>query len=279
WAPLAARRTPCEVFVGIQSGFSPPGAAAKYDYTARRAALRRTWVLLARAQGLVVRFVMGHSPDAALEAAVAAEEEAHGDFLRLDMEEAYADLPRKTVAFLQAVMRAYAPRYVLKVDDDVYLRPSNLMSALAQWSRLEADYVGCMKQGEVFSAPNFRWFEPQHALLGGHYFTHAWGSVYALSGAAAQQLLDLPLASLRHFANEDVTVGAWMLALNATHYDDRRLCAETCKPGAVAVYDFPTCAGLCDPAPSLDRLHASEDCLRQDDHAPWPSLIRFRRGV
>ena len=32
---------------------------------------------------------------------------------------------------------------------------------------------------------------------------------------------------------------------------------------AVAVYDYPTCPGLCDPATSLPRLHADQvDLLR-----------------
>jgi len=58
----------------------------------------------------------------------------------------------------------------------------------------------------------------------------------------------------------DVTVGGWMLAMNVTHLDDRRMCDEHCGPATVAVYDIPQCAGLCDAPKSLPLLHADPKC-------------------
>ena len=58
----------------------------------------------------------------------------------------------------------------------------------------------------------------------------------------------------------DVTVGGWMLAMNVTHLDDRRMCEESCGPATVAVYDIPHCAGLCDAPKSLPLLYASPAC-------------------
>lgn len=51
-----------------------------------------------------------------------------------------------------------------------------------------------------------------------------------------------------------------MLALNVTHFDDRRLCQPQCSAHSIGVYDFPACAGLCDPLASLPSLHSSADC-------------------
>lgn len=63
-----------------------------------------------------------------------------------------------------------------------------------------------MKTGTVFRDQNLRWFEPQHALIGGEsYFTHAWGSIYVLSGHAAKTLALVSSAvpnGLRFFNNE-----------------------------------------------------------------------------
>jgi galactosylxylosylprotein 3-beta-galactosyltransferase len=68
---------------------------------------------------------------------------------------------------------------------------------------IAADYVGCMKTGQIIKSPRYRWYEPQHALLGGNnYFTHAWGSLYVLSGRVAADLAAMRDGSLRHFANE-----------------------------------------------------------------------------
>lgn len=143
------------------------------------------------------------------------------------------------------------------------------------------DYIGCFKTGQIIKSRRYRWFEPQHVLLGGQgYFAHAWGSAYVLSGRAATDLAAQRPGALRHFANEgapgasarlrrqraqsvlrharvrfrapgitvsprlpcphaDVTIGAWLLAFNATHWDDRRLCETNCTESSVAVYDIP----------------------------------------
>lgn len=264
-----ARRPKVLAVVGIQTGFTADRSSAKYDYAARRAALRATWVPptqaaldeLQRRERIVVRFVIGHSPDAAAESAFAAEEAAHGGMLRLPLVEGYGGLPAKTVAFLRAATRAWDAEYVVKVDDDVYFRLDHLPHAIAQWRSIRADYVGCMKTGQIIKSPRYRWFEPQHVLLGGgSYFTHAWGSVYVLSGQVAADLAAVRDGSLRHFANEDVTIGSWMLAFNVTHYDDRRLCETNCTESSLAAYDIPVCAGLCDAAAQLPSLHASAAC-------------------
>lgn len=64
-----------------------------------------------------------------------------------------------------------------------------------------------MKQGQVTRDAHMKWYEPQHALLSDSYFTHSWGSMYALSGRAAKLLTLLPAQALRRFENEDVTIG------------------------------------------------------------------------
>ena len=78
-----------------------------------------------------------------------------------------------------------------------------------------------MKHGTVFTKPNLKWHEPQHRLLGSEYFLHAWGPAYVLSGPIARTIAAVPAELLRAFANEDVSVGAWLLAFNARHFDDR----------------------------------------------------------
>lgn len=72
--------------------------------------------------------------------------------------------------------------------------------------RIPADYIGCMKTGSVFRDAGLRWYEPQHSLIGGkNYFTHAWGSIYVLSGHAAKTLAlvsSVVPEGLRFFNNE-----------------------------------------------------------------------------
>jgi hypothetical protein len=81
-----------------------------------------------------------------------------------------------------------------------------------------ADYVGCMKTGVVIKTPRQRWYEPQHAVLGGSdssYFTHAWGPIYVVSGRVAEDLAALRPGSLRFFNNEGNACGFVFAPLGA----------------------------------------------------------------
>lgn len=52
----------------------------------------------------------------------------------LSVQEQYNSLTNKTVAFLRAVTSHYSPRYIVKADDDVYLRVDRLPYAIKQWT-------------------------------------------------------------------------------------------------------------------------------------------------
>nr|KAJ0197988.1 hypothetical protein LSAT_V11C700348570 [Lactuca sativa] len=45
----------------------------------------------------------------------------------------------------------------------------------------------------------------------------------------------------RMFSNEDVTIGAWMLAMNVNHEENHQLCQTECTPTSIAVWDLPKC--------------------------------------
>ena len=47
------------------------------------------------------------------------------------------------------------------------------------------------------------------------------------------------------FSNEDVTIGAWMLAMNVHHENNLELCSKECTETSIAVWDIPKCSGLC----------------------------------
>lgn len=46
------------------------------------------------------------------------------------------------------------------------------------------------------------------------------------------------------FSNEDVTIGAWMLAMNVNHEHNHALCEPDCTPSSIAVWDIPQCSGF-----------------------------------
>ncbi|KAI7743714.1 hypothetical protein M8C21_014980, partial [Ambrosia artemisiifolia] len=70
----------------------------------------------------------------------------------------------------------------------------------------------------------------------------------------------LQTLNFRMFRNEDVTIGAWMLAMNVKHEINRQLCQPECTPTSIAVWDIPKCSGLCNPEKKLLELHQMKRC-------------------
>ena len=120
------------------------------------------------------------------------------------MQECYTCLPQKTLAFLEMVAHNYYADWVIKMDDDVYLSYHRLRLAIMQWSRMHADYVGCMKHGIVHGDPKSKWFEPAQLLIGREYHMNAYGSIYVLNGRVIDDVVIPNKERLRLLANEGV---------------------------------------------------------------------------
>ncbi|KAJ0989353.1 hypothetical protein J5N97_007709 [Dioscorea zingiberensis] len=252
-------------FVGIQTGFRSVG---------RRRSLRKTWfpsdrqglIRLEEATGLAFRFVIGKTNDQRKMAALQTEVQEYDDFMLLDIEEQYSNLPYKTLAFFKAAYALFDADFYVKADDDIYLRPDRLSLLLAKERSNPQTYLGCLKKGPVFTDPKFKWYEPLSYLLGKEYFLHAYGPLYALSADVVASLVALrnsrQVNCFRMFSNEDVTIGAWMLAMNVNHEHNHALCEPDCTPSSIAVWDIPQCSGLCNPESKLLLLHQREICSR-----------------
>jgi hypothetical protein len=223
---------------------------------------------LEQATGLAFRFVIGRNKDGDKMAEIEKEMDKYRDILRIDIEEDYNKLPYKTLAFFKAAFRLFDADFYVKADDDIYLRPDRLATLLAKERSSPRTYLGCMKKGPVFRDPNLKWYEPLGDLLGNEYFMHAYGPIYALSAEVVAGLSVLRNDSFRMFSNEDVTIGAWMLAMNVNHEDNRELCSPECTSTSIAVWDIPKCSGLCNPAQRLRELHKNYICKKSPTLPP-----------
>ena len=93
-----------------------------------------------------------------------------------------------------------------------------------------------MKSGQVLTDRRYKWFEPEYWRFGEaagaegqiNYMRHASGQIYGLSGPVAKYIgRNGPI--LHRFANEDVTLGAWLVGLEITHVDERRMCCDSAE--------------------------------------------------
>ncbi|KAK1401339.1 hypothetical protein POM88_000944 [Heracleum sosnowskyi] len=107
--------------IGISTAFS---SRKRIDY------VRATWMQqgeklkkLEDEKGIIMRFVIGHSATSGgiLDRAIEAEEQKHGDFLRMDHVEGYLELSTKTKIYFATVVALWDADFYVKVDDDVHV--------------------------------------------------------------------------------------------------------------------------------------------------------------
>ncbi|KAG6535814.1 hypothetical protein ZIOFF_000843 [Zingiber officinale] len=263
-------------FVGIQTGFGSVG---------RRWAIRQTWLpadrqgllRLEEATGLAFRFVIGKTKDKSKMAALQTEVNEYDDFMLIDIEEEYSNLPYKTLAFFKAAFALYDSDFYVKADDDIYLRPDRLSLLLAKERPTTQTYLGCMKKGPVFTDPHLKWLVRAtitpawdrilSSCLWSHICTFSRCGVEL--GCTEKQQASYKNSdaenfgstiNFRMFSNEDVTIGSWMLAMNVNHENNLALCEPDCSSSSIAVWDIPRCSGLCNPEVKMLQLHKKEIC-------------------
>ncbi|CAD6342938.1 unnamed protein product [Miscanthus lutarioriparius] len=242
---------------------------------ARRAALRATWfppnpegiVSLEHGTGLSFRFVTRRLKDKDKMEDLRKEADTYHDFLFIDADEDTKP-PQKMLAFFKAAYHMFNAEFYVKANDDIYLRPDRLAALLAKERPQHKTYIGCMKKGPVVNDPNMKWYESSWELLGNEYFMHASGSLYALSSEVVEALATAKSDSLRMFDYEDVTIGAWILAMNVKHEDNRAMCDSMCTPTSIAVWDSKKCSGTCNIADKIKQLHNTTVCSKSPTLPP-----------
>ena len=141
--------------------------------------------------------------------------------------------------FWKIAWKCYEAEYIIKVDDDKYVRLDRLPAAIGHWRTLRSDYVGCFSLGHNQDNPLFKWYDPNHNIYGhGPFaptFKYADGPFYALSGRIVRGLVSINVGLRISGSIEDYGTAAILQAFNIERYDDRRLCDSTCSFSTVAV--------------------------------------------
>lgn len=250
--------------VGINTAFSS---------RKRRDSVRATWMPQGdkrkklEEKGIIMRFVIGHSATAGgiLDKAIEAEDQKHGDFLRLKHVEGYLELSAKTKIYFSTAVALWDADFYVKVDDDVHVNIATLGTTLLRHRSKRNVYIGCMKSGPVLAQKGVRYHEPEYWKFGeegAKYFRHATGQLYAISKDLATYV-SINQHVLHKYANEDVSLGSWFIGLDVEHIDDRRLCCGTppdcewkAQAGNICVASFDwTCSGICKSVERMPEVH------------------------
>ncbi|XP_062962473.1 beta-1,3-galactosyltransferase 6 [Cynocephalus volans] len=194
----------------------------------RRSVVRSTWLSRRGGPGDVwARFAVGTGglgPEQ--RRALEREQARHGDLLLLPaLRDAYENLTAKVLAMLAWLDEHVAFEFVLKADDDSFVRLDALLAELRARdpARRRRLYWGFFSgRGRV--KPGGRWREAAWQLCD-YYLPYALGGGYVLS-ADLVRYLRLSRDYLRAWHSEDVSLGAWLAPVDVQREHDPRFDTE-----------------------------------------------------
>ena len=225
----SVRSTPTSSVVGLVG----VGILSRSNHFAQRQLLRDSWFHLESIRaGLVLpRFFVAEPADVGMRQKLAAEHSLHGDLeLLVGRPEAYDAVPHQTLAMLLHFSQNSSVLWIIKTDDDVFLRADAARQALLATSRLFPTvariYSGWMVKGAK-AHRNGKWAVTHAEYPDEYYPEYASGPTYALTSALARQIIKLHNTTGAPWIRlEDVAMGMWVAAVETSvrvhRRDDRR---------------------------------------------------------
>ena len=157
------------------------------------------------------------------------EVKAHSDIVILPtVPDTYAGLTEKVLGIASWADKNLRFNYLLKCDDDTFLRPEIILPELRDRVASRPLYWGFM-DGRHMPRKRGQWAE-KHYVLCDRYIVYAKGGAYVLSKSLVSFLsLNGPL--LARFTSEDVSVGTWLAPVNVERKHDPRFDTEYVSRG------------------------------------------------
>ena len=154
-------------------------------------------------------FVCGHYYDneSKIEGAVNNESNVYGDILRLEYTESYILLVHKTLSSLRFASKMDV-RFVLKIDDDVYLHFPRMIWWLRTASLPEKLYGGyLLTKAKPIRKPLHKWHVSKQHYNKTYFPPYCNGPFYFMSRAVVLEVLEASFTEGSSFPLEDVFIG------------------------------------------------------------------------
>lgn len=201
--------------------------------TIRRNAIRGTWLHDYSEGSLTVtsRFLVGTLGISGEELAGGLEKENANfkDLLLLpSLLDSYSNLTAKVLLGMQWAAENVQFDYVLKTDDDSYVRLERLMRVLEAMRCPENLFWGYF-MGYGFPVSTGKWKEKEWFLCP-HYLPYAMGGGYVLSQSTVSLLLRFS-HRLKMYSNEDVSMATWLAPYRLLRKHDLRFDVESVPRG------------------------------------------------
>ncbi|KAF8079621.1 hypothetical protein N665_1013s0018 [Sinapis alba] len=209
WKAPSLPQKPVELFIGILSAG---------NHFAERMAVRKSWMQqkLVRSSKVVARFFVALHARKEVNVDLKKEAEYFGDIVIVPYMDHYDLVVLKTVAICEYGVSTVAAKYIMKCDDDTFVRVDAVIQEAEKVKGRDSLYIGNIN---FYHKPlrTGKWAVTYEEWPEEYYPPYANGPGYILSYDIAKFIVeDFEQQRLRLFKMEDVSMGMWVEKFNET---------------------------------------------------------------
>ncbi|KAH0469251.1 hypothetical protein IEQ34_002483 [Dendrobium chrysotoxum] len=209
WKSGPLPQQPVELFIGILSAT---------NHFAERMAVRKTWMQYSaiKLSKVVARFFVALSPRKEVNVVLKREAEYFGDIVILPFMDRYELVVLKTVAICEFGVQNLTAAYIMKCDDDTFIRLDVVLREMNNAAGKKPLYMGNLN---LLHRPlrNGKWAVTYEEWPEDIYPPYANGPGYVISSDIARFIIAKHAnQTLRMFKMEDVSMGMWVEEFNAS---------------------------------------------------------------
>ncbi|KAM0983895.1 hypothetical protein ACFX2I_011304 [Malus domestica] len=238
-APLSPHKQ-MDLFIGVFS------TANNFK---RRMAVRRTWMQYAavRSGAVSVRFFVGLHKNQIVNEELWNEAQTYGDIQLMPFVDYYGLITWKTLAICIFGTEVVSAKFVMKTDDDAFVRVDEVLASLHRIKVNRGLLYGLINSdSRPHRSPDSKWYISNEEWPEATYPPWAHGPGYVVSNDIAKAVSQrYKKGRLKMFKLEDVAMGIWIAdmkkeGLNVRYEKEEKVYNEGCKDGyVVAHYQGP----------------------------------------
>ncbi|XP_057948964.1 hydroxyproline O-galactosyltransferase GALT6-like [Malania oleifera] len=220
---------PVEIFIGILSAG---------NHFAERMAVRKSWMQekSIKSSFVVVRFFVALHGRKEVNVELKKEAEYFGDIVIVPYMDNYDLVVLKTVAICEYGVHTVAAKYIMKCDDDTFVRVEAVLKEMMKISDSLSLYVGNIN---YYHKPlrHGKWAVTYEEWPEEDYPPYANGPGYIVSSDIAQFIVsEFEKHKLRLFKMEDVSMGMWVEQFNSSRPVEYLHSWKFCQFGCIENY-------------------------------------------
>ncbi|KAG6412243.1 hypothetical protein SASPL_124915 [Salvia splendens] len=229
WKAPPLPNAPVELFVGVLSAG---------NHFAERMAVRRSWMQhkLIKSSDVVVRFFVALHGRKEINIEVKREAEFFGDIIIVPYMDNYDLVVLKTVAICEYGVRTVSAKYIMKGDDDTFVRIDAIINEAKKVPENKSLYIGNIN---YYHKPlrSGKWAVTYEEWPQEDYPPYANGPGYIISSDIANFIVsDFEDRRLRLFKMEDVSMGMWVEKVNTSRAVEYVHSLKFCQFGCIEDY-------------------------------------------